>query len=35
MIEDVLLQELQESGRYLHVYGEGSDVRGRYLLRGR
>jgi ABC-type uncharacterized transport system auxiliary subunit len=35
MIEDVLLQELQASGRYQHVYAESSDVRGRYLLRGR
>ena len=35
MIEDVLLQELQASGRYQHVYAEGSDIRGRYLLRGR
>jgi len=35
MIEDILLQELRASGRFQHVYAESSDVRGRYLLRGR
>lgn len=35
MIEDVLLQELQESGRYQYVHDERSNVHGRYLLRGR
>lgn len=35
MIEDLLLQELQASGRYQHVYAESSDVRSRYFLRGR
>lgn len=34
MIGDVLLRELQVSGRYQHVYSRGSDVRGNYLLRG-
>jgi ABC-type uncharacterized transport system auxiliary subunit len=35
MISDVLLRELQASGRYQHVYSLRSDVRGDYLLRGR
>lgn len=35
MINDVLLRELQASGRYQHVYSLRSDVRGDYLLRGR
>jgi cholesterol transport system auxiliary component len=35
MINDVLLRELQASGRYEHVYSLRSDVRGDYLLRGR
>ena len=34
MINDVLLRELQMSGRYQHVYSLRSDVRGNYLLRG-
>lgn len=34
MINDVLLRELQVSGRYQHVYSLRSDVRGNYLLRG-
>ena len=35
MISDVLLQELQESQRYQHVYSLRSDSRGDYVLRGR
>ncbi len=35
MINDVLLRELQRSGRYEHVYSLRSDVRGDYVLRGR
>jgi ABC-type uncharacterized transport system auxiliary subunit len=35
MISDVLLQELQESERYQHVYSLRSDSRGDYVLRGR
>jgi ABC-type uncharacterized transport system auxiliary subunit len=35
MISDVLLRELQASGRYQHVYSLRSDVSGDYLLRGR
>ena len=35
MISDVLLRELQESERYLHVYSLRSDSRGDYVLRGR
>ena len=35
MINDVLLRELQRSGRYEHIYALRSDVRGDYLLRGR
>jgi len=35
MISDVLLQELQESARYQHVYSLRSDSRGDYVLRGR
>lgn len=35
MINDVLLRELQASGRYQQVYSLRSDVRGDYLLRGR
>ncbi len=35
MISDVLLRELQASGRYQHVYFLRSDARGDYLLRGR
>ena len=34
MISDVLLRELQDSGRYEHLYSLRSDVRGDYLLRG-
>lgn len=34
MINDVLLRELQRSGRYAHVYFLRSDVRGDYLLTG-
>lgn len=34
MIDDVLLRELQTSGRYQHVYSFRSDVRGDYLVRG-
>jgi ABC-type uncharacterized transport system auxiliary subunit len=34
MISDVLLRELQESERYLHVYSLRSDSRGDYVLRG-
>jgi cholesterol transport system auxiliary component len=35
MINDVLLRELQSSGRYEHVYSLRSGVRGDYELRGR
>jgi ABC-type uncharacterized transport system auxiliary subunit len=35
MINDVLLRDLQRSGRYEHVYSLGSDVHGDYVLRGR
>lgn len=35
MISDVLLRELQVSGRYQHVYKLRSDARGNYLLLGR
>ena len=35
MIHDVLLRELQLSGRYEHIYSLRSDVRGDYVLRGR
>jgi ABC-type uncharacterized transport system auxiliary subunit len=35
MIHDVLLRELQVSGRYQQVYSLRSDVRGDYLLCGR
>ena len=35
MINDVLLRELQGSGRYDHVYSLRSGVRGDYVLRGR
>ena len=34
MIDDVLLRELQMSGRYQNVYPLRSDVHGDYLLRG-
>jgi len=34
MINDVLLRELQVSGRYQHVYSLRSGVRGDYVLRG-
>jgi ABC-type uncharacterized transport system auxiliary subunit len=34
MIGDVLLRELQLSGRYQHIYSLRSDVRGDYVLRG-
>lgn len=34
MISDVLLRELQASGRYQHVYSLRSSVRGDYVLRG-
>ena len=34
MIDDVLLRELQISGRYQHVYSLRSDARGDYLLHG-
>jgi ABC-type uncharacterized transport system auxiliary subunit len=34
MISDVLLRELQVSGRYQHVYSLRSGVRGDYVLRG-
>jgi ABC-type uncharacterized transport system auxiliary subunit len=34
MIKDVLLRELQLSGRYGHIYSLRSDVRGDYVLRG-
>jgi ABC-type uncharacterized transport system auxiliary subunit len=34
MIGDVLLRELQTSGRYRSVFSSRSDVRGDYLLRG-
>ena len=35
MINDVLLRELQQSGRYEHTYSLRSDARGDYVLRGR
>ena len=35
MINDVVLRELQRSGRYEHVYALASDVHGDYVLRGR
>ncbi len=35
MINEVLLRELQKSGRYEHIYSLRSDVRGDYVLRGR
>jgi ABC-type uncharacterized transport system auxiliary subunit len=35
MISDVLLRELQRSGRYERIYSLGSSVHGDYLLRGR
>ena len=35
MINDVLLRELQRSGRYEHIYSLRSGVRGDYVLRGR
>ncbi len=35
MINDVLLRELQRSGRYERIYSLGSDVHGDYVLRGR
>ena len=35
MINDVLLRELQRSGRYEHIYSFRSDVRGDYVVRGR
>lgn len=35
MIHDLLLRELQLSGRYKQVYSLRSDVRGDYVLRGR
>ena len=35
MINDVLLRELQRSGRYEHIYSLHSGVRGDYVLRGR
>lgn len=35
MIHDVLLRELQLSGRYERIYSLRSDVRGDYVLRGR
>jgi ABC-type uncharacterized transport system auxiliary subunit len=34
MIHDVLLRELQQSGRYEHIYSLRSDIRGDYVLRG-
>jgi cholesterol transport system auxiliary component len=34
MINDVLLRELEVSGRYQHVYSRRSSVRGDYVLRG-
>ena len=34
MIDDVLLRELRQSGRYQNVYSLRSDVRGDYLLHG-
>lgn len=34
MINDVLIRELQVSGRYEHVYSLRSNVRGDYVLRG-
>src|SRR6202140_2098655 len=35
MINDVLLRELERSGRYEHIYSLRSGVRGDYVLRGR
>ena len=35
MINEVVLRELQRSGRYEHIYSLRSDVRGDYVLRGR
>jgi len=35
MINDVLLRELQRSGRYERIYSLGSAVHGDYVLRGR
>jgi ABC-type uncharacterized transport system auxiliary subunit len=35
MINDVLLREIQRSGRYEHIYSLRSGVRGDYVLRGR
>jgi ABC-type uncharacterized transport system auxiliary subunit len=35
MINDVLVRELQRSGRYEHIYFLRSGVRGDYVLRGR
>ena len=35
LINDVLLRELQMSGRFQHVYSMRSDTRGDYILRGR
>jgi ABC-type uncharacterized transport system auxiliary subunit len=35
MINDVVLRELQRSGRYERIYSLGSDVHGDYVLRGR
>jgi ABC-type uncharacterized transport system auxiliary subunit len=35
MIDEVVLRELQRSGRYQHIYSRRSDVRGDYVLRGR
>ena len=35
LINDVLLRELQLSGRFQHVYSMRSDTRGDYVLRGR
>ena len=35
LINDVLLRELQMSGRFQHVYSMRSDTRGDYVLRGR
>src|SRR5262249_24323274 len=34
MIQDMLLREIQLSGRYQHIYSMRSDVRGDYVLRG-
>jgi ABC-type uncharacterized transport system auxiliary subunit len=35
MINDILLRELQRSGRYERIYSLGSNVHGDYVLRGR